>query len=210
MNESKDSSTIVGGESETTLLAKVREAVKQLEMDFQAKETATEELLRESHAKEQAILDMLDNRVSQLMSENAEFGQQLEGLKQQLSTTEKEKAEAEKKAEGALNDVVDAEDKISKLLSEKAEVQKVADAAIKENEDARKKLKAALDERAEMGKKLAEASSNAEAFNREIASLKEELTKAATMAEIAVKERDQFQDKLVQFQANWEKYIVSK
>lgn len=224
MNENIENSMIAGGESEATLLAKVREAVKQVEMDFQAKQPATEELLRESQAKEQGILDLLDNRVRQLVSENAELGQQVQGLKQQLNTTEKEKAEAEKKAEAALNDVVDAEDRIRKLLVEKtetekrvetillekAEIEKRVDAANKEKEDAKKRIKAAFDERAEMEKKLAEVSSSTETLNKEIAGLKEELTRTAATAEAAVRERTQYQEKLDQLQENWEKYIADK
>ncbi|HUV49780.1 MAG TPA: hypothetical protein VMW78_01995 [Anaerolineae bacterium] len=224
MNESKENSMIADSVSKAALLKSVQEAVKKLEMDFQAKKPAVEDLLRESQAIEQGILDMLDNRVRQLVSENTELEQQVKSLKEHLNVAEEGKAQAEKKAESAFNYVANAENKIKSLttekgevekraktiLSEKTELRKVADAATRENEDLRKKVKAALNEKAEMERKLAEVGSSNKALNLEVANLKAELTRTVATAETAVRERAQYQDKLVQFQENWEKYIAGR
>ncbi len=53
------------------LFKKIREATKQLEVDFQEKKPAMDELLRESQGKNDSILDLLKNRMRQLESEKA-------------------------------------------------------------------------------------------------------------------------------------------
>ncbi len=164
------------------LLRKVREAVEQVETDFQAKKPATEELLQESQAKQSNILDLINDRMRQIESEKAELWGELQGLREQADTAVKEKEEAEEKVEAALNDKTDAENKIETLLAEKAETEK----------------------------RLAETTGNIEALNEQITNLKEDLNKSVTIAETAIREKDQLQEKLNQFQENWEKYMASR
>ena len=63
-------------------------------------------------------------------------------------------------------------------------------------------------EKAETEKKVEEIKRNAEAAVSEAASLKEELDRSTAVAEQAAKERDEMQNKLVQLQENWEKYVA--
>ena len=187
MNESNAS--VIAADQKVELLKKVREAVKKVEMDFQKKKPATQKLLRESEAKQENILDLLNKQMRQLVSE---------------------KAEAEKRVETALSEKAEAEKRAETALSEKAEAEKAVDAAIKEKEAAESKVDSALDEKAETEKKLAEAAKNIEALTEQITGLKRDLDKSVTIAETAVRERAQLQEKLNQFQENWEKYIASK
>ncbi len=214
----------IAPEEKAKLLKKLREAVKQVEMDFQAKKSATEVLLRESQAKQDKILDLLNDRMRQLENENTELGREVRSFKEQLSTAVKQRADAEEKAEAARNDVAHAERELETLLAEKAEaekqaetallekteIEKTAGAAIKERDEAEKKVDDALHERAEMEKKLAGATRNIEALNKQTTSLKEELDKTITIAETAVNEKTRLQEKLAKIQENWEKYIADK
>ena len=187
MNESNAS--VIAADQKAELLKKVREAVKKVEMDFQKQKPATQKLLQESEAKQDNILDLLNKRMRQL---------------------ESEKAEAEKQAKTALSEKAEAEKQTETALSEKAEAEKAVDAAIKEKEAAKKKADGALDEKIETEKRLAKATKNIEALNEQTASLKEDLDKSVTIAETAIRERGQLQEKLTQFQENWEKYVASK
>jgi chromosome segregation ATPase len=181
--------TSMAVDQKAELLKKVREAVKQVEMDFQETKTATQKLLRESEAKQDKILDLLNKQMRQLVSE---------------------KDEVEKRAKAALSEKAEAEKQAKAAFSEKAKAEEAVDAAIKEKEAAEKKADSALDEKAEAEKSLAEATKNIEALREQITSLKGDLDKSVTIAETAVRERGQLQEKLTQFQENWEKYIGSK
>ena len=64
-------------------------------------------------------------------------------------------------------------------------------------------------EKAEMEKKVAEAQKNAEAITRETTTLKDELNSSIALANQAEKERNELQNKLVQLQESWEKYVAS-
>ena len=186
MNENNVSVVV---DQKAELLKKVREALKQVEMDFQKKKSPTEKLIRESEAKQDNILDLLNKNMRQLVSE---------------------KAEAEKRAKTALSEKAEAEKRAETALSEKAKAEKAVDAVIKEKEAAERKADGALDEKAEAEKRLAEATKNIEGLNEQIGSLKDDLDKSVTIAETAVRERGELQEKLNQFQENWEKYIASK
>jgi len=181
--------TSMAVDQKAVLLKKVREAVKQVEMDFQKKKPATQKLLRESEAKQDNILDLLNKQMRQLVSE---------------------KAEAEKRAKTALSEKAEAEKGAETALSEKAKAEEAVEAVIKEKEAAEKKADSALDEKTGAEKRLAEATKNIEALSEQITSLKEDLDKSVTIAETAIRERGQLQEKLTQFQENWEKYIASK
>jgi chromosome segregation ATPase len=97
--------------------------------------------------------------------------------------------------------------RMRQLESEKAEAVKRSDAIVKEKEAAEEKVKNLLAEKAEMKKKVEEVKRNAEAVVSETAALKEELDRSIAVAEQAEKERDEVQNKLVQLQENWEKYV---
>jgi chromosome segregation ATPase len=164
------------------LLKKFREVVKQAEVDFEAKKPTTEELLRKSKAKQDRLIELINDRVRQLESEKTELEREIQGLREQADTATRKKAEAEDKTEAALKDKAEAENKMERLVTEKAEAEK----------------------------KLAEVKGNAEGLGEQITGLKGDLNKAVSIAESAVREKGQMQEKLVQFQENWEKYVASR
>jgi chromosome segregation ATPase len=85
------------------LFKKMREATKLIEVDFQEKKPAMDELLREAQGKNDSILDLLKNRIRQL---------------------ESEKGEAVKRSDAIIDDKEAVEEKVKNLLAEKAEMEK--------------------------------------------------------------------------------------
>lgn len=112
--------------------------------------------------------------------------------------------EAEAK-QGKILDIIN--DKLHEFEIEKAradqltkELEGKLEAALSGRQEAEKQAESALSERAVAEK----------ALNEKIAGLESDLKKSISMAEVAVKERAQLQEKLTQFQENWEKYIESQ
>ena len=164
------------------LLRKIQDTIHGIEMDFQAKKPAVEELLRESEAKQGQILNLLNERMRQLEGEKTELGNEIQGFKEAAQAAQTEKEEAERAAQ----------------------------AAQAEKEEAERAAAAALGEKAEMEKNLLETTGNMEDLDSQIATLKEDLNKSITIAETAVREKAQLQGQLNQFQAHWEKHVAGK
>ena len=218
------------------LLTKMRDAMQRIETDFQAKRPATEELLRESQSKQDHILDLLNNRMGQFESEKAALEEEIRGLKEGAEAALAEKEEAEKAAEAARAEKEEAERAAEAARAEKEEAgraaeaaraekeeaeraaetaraekeeaEKATEAALSEKEEAARVAEAALGEKAEVEKKLSETDGKIEGLNEQITSLKESLNKSITIAETAVRERNQLQEKLNQFQEHWEKHMA--
>ena len=190
------------------LLTKMRDAMQRIETDFQAKRPATEELLRESQTKQDHILDLLNNRMGQFESEKAALEEEIRGLKEGAEAALAEKEDAEKAAEAARSEKEEAERAAEAARAEKEEAEKATEAALSEKEEAARVAEAALGEKAEVEKKLSETDGKIEGLNEQITSLKESLNKSITIAETAVRERNQLQEKLNQFQEHWEKHMA--
>ena len=204
------------------LLTKMRDAMQRIETDFQAKRPATEELLRESQSKQDHILDLLNNRMGQFESEKAALEEEIRGLKEgaEAALAEKEEAEkaaeaaraekeeAERAAEAARAEKEEAERAAETARAEKEEAEKATEAALSEKEEAARVAEAALGEKAEVEKKLSETDGKIEGLNEQITSLKESLNKSITIAETAVRERNQLQEQLNKFQEHWEKHMA--
>ena len=218
------------------LLTKMRDAMQRIETDFQAKRPATEELLRESQSKQDHILDLLNNRMGQFESEKAALEEEIRGLKEGAEAALAEKEEAEKAAEAARAEKEEAERAAEAARAEKEEAgraaetaraekeeaeraaetaraekeeaEKATEAALSEKEEAARVAEAALGEKAEVEKKLSETDGKIEGLNEQITSLKESLNKSITIAETAVRERNQLQEQLNKFQEHWEKHMA--
>ena len=121
--------------------------------------------------------------------------------------------EAERQAREEAERVAQEEKEEAKKRAEEADKKRVEAEAITEAErqaraEAEDKAEAALISKTETEKKSAEAIETAQAeLNAELSSLREELNNAISIAETAVEERNQFEEKLARFQENWEKYV---
>lgn len=138
-----------------------------------------EEILRETVAKQNQILKLLNDRLLSSESARAELGQELERLKEKVNTAQMEKNGAEKEIE----------------------------AAAMEKTEAEKRTEIALLSLAEEDKKLREANRINEVLNAQLTACTEKLADAEILAEKFQSEKEQLEKKLTQVQENWEKYL---
>ena len=122
-------------------------------------------------------------------------------------------AEAERQARAEAERVAQEEKEEAKKRAEEAdkkrvEAEEIAEAERQARAEAEDKAEAALISKTEIEKKSAVAIETAEAkLKAEVAPLREELNNAISIAETAVEERNQLEEKLARFQENWEKYV---
>ena len=128
------------------LYKKMQEAVKLIEVDFQGKKPAMDELLRESQGKNDSILDTLKNRMSQVESEKAEIGKEVQGLKEEVKAALSEKAELGKEVQSVKEEVKAALNEKSELGRELQSVKEEVKAALNEKDEAVKRSNAIIDE----------------------------------------------------------------
>jgi chromosome segregation ATPase len=139
---------MVAGEK-AALLKKVREAVHGVEMDFQSKTTDTEELLRQSQAKQDEILELLNDQIRQVEGEKVQLAREIQTSKEEAEAALIDLGKAEKAAEKALAEKAEAERKVEAVLDEKAEAERRAETAQMEKAEAERKVETVLDEKAE-------------------------------------------------------------
>ncbi len=220
------------------LLKKIQDKIHGIEMDFQAKKPAVEELLRESEGKQEHILNLLNERMRQLEGEKTDLANEIQGFKESAQAAQAEKEEAEKAAQAAQAEKEEAERAVQAAQAEKEEAEraaqsaqaekeeaeraaqaadaekqeaeKAAQAAQAEKEEAERAAQAAQAEKAEMEIKLLETTGNMEHLDSQIKALKDDLNKSITIAETAVREKAQLQGQLNQFQEHWEKHVAGK
>ena len=213
------------------LLKKIQDKIHGIEMDFQAKKPAVEELLRESEGKQEHILNLLNERMRQLEGEKTDLANEIQGFKESAQAAQAEKEEAERAAQAAQAEKEEAERAVQAAQAEKEEAEKAAHAALgektelendiqsmkeeiettrTEKQEAERASQAAQTEKAEMEIKLLETTGNMEHLDSQIKALKDDLNKSITIAETAVREKAQLQGQLNQFQEHWEKHVVGK
>ena len=174
---------------------------KQQVQGFEEKAKAAEEKLAEAEktAQEaQRLKEEAEKRVEEAGKKTAEAEEIAEAERQARAEAERvaqeEKEEAKKRAEEADKKRVEAEE--------------IAEAERQARAEAEDKAEAALISKTEIEKKSAVAIETAEAkLKAEVAPLREELNNAISIAETAVEERNQLEEKLARFQENWEKYV---
>jgi len=205
----------VSGKKTVSCLNNIKKAISQAETSVKQKRAAGKKALRESQKNQARIIELLTGHIRQFEVERLELKQQVQSLEKKASIAKKKKTEAEKKAKNAQKEKIGAERKAEEADKKRGETEKIidaekkviADAEKKAIADAKEKGKAALMEKAEDKEKLNEAIKTTEALNVEVASLREELKSAVSIAETAVEERNQLEEKLARFQENWEKYM---
>jgi len=197
----------VSGKKTVSCLNNIKKAISQAETSVKQKRAAGKKALRESQKNHARIIELLTGHIRQFEVERLELKQQVQSLEKKASIAKKKKTEAEKKAKNAQKEKIGAERKAEEADKKRGETEKILDAEKKAIADAKEKGKAALMEKAEDKEKLDEAIKTTEALNVEVASLREELKSAVSIAETAVEERNQLEEKVARFQENWEKYM---
>jgi chromosome segregation ATPase len=181
MNEAKQDLLVVKDmveEEKAALFKEIRDAVNQVEIDFQSKASDSEKLLRESQAKQDQLLDILDNKIRSLEEEKVKLDEEIQGLREKVEAALSEKAEAQEQAEAA-------QEERQQVLAEKAEAQELAKKAQEEKQLAKKALEEAeqLAEKA-LGEK-AEAEKLAKKAQEEKQKAEEAMGEAEKLAEKA-------------------------
>jgi hypothetical protein len=132
MNEAKQDLLVVKDmveEEKAALFKEIRDAVNQVEIDFQSKASDSEKLLRESQAKQDQLFDMLDNKIRSLEEEKFTLDEEIQGLREKVEAALSEKAAAQERAEAA-------QEERQQVLVEKAEAQELAKKAQEEKQKA--------------------------------------------------------------------------
>lgn len=177
---------------------------KQQVHGFEEKAKAAEEKLAEAEKTAQEAQKLkaeAEKRVEEAGKKTAEAEEIAEAERQ---ANEK----AEKRVEGADKKRAEAEEIAEAEKKARADAEEIAEAENKARAEAEDKAEAALISKTEIEKKSAAAIETAEAaLNAEVAALREELNNAISIAETAVGERNQLEEKLARFQENWEKYV---
>lgn len=165
--------TIDAPQDKAELLRELRELVGGLKKDFQTDSLSMDEILKESRAKQDEILEFINTQLRESISEKINLEQQLEKLREELESSirresmaeEKaealaiEREEALRKAEGALNDKTQTEaekleleqtieslsEALESSLKREAEAEEMIEKAGREQRAAQQKAEDAMD-----------------------------------------------------------------
>jgi CheY-like chemotaxis protein len=206
-------------EEKVALLGKVRGALESITSDLRSMRPESEELLRQSQAKEEEVVGFFSDQSRRLQEEKVLTGQKILELEEAIGVAREEKEEAAKRAEAALLETKEAQKSADKALGEKAEAEARTESALKERAAAEEKAQQALAQKTQM-----ENEEELSKLRSEVAKLGEGLQKAIDVSERAVSEKNEtelkldaalrekkgLQDKLARLQENWEKYIAAK
>ncbi|MBF0528235.1 MAG: hypothetical protein HQK55_02975 [Deltaproteobacteria bacterium] len=200
------------------VLNRVRAVMDRLENDLRTRKETTEVVLKESQAKQDQILNYLDNRLRTLEVERIQSQNEIKTLQTQLGTAVRKNLELEKQAAITSTELDSLKKDFEMVMKEKTGL----DLRTRELEQAKATLGAALagaeaqltKDKEEFSRKtkaleteFLKARETAEIYQQKISSLENELTRAVGLAESVIEEKAKIELKLKQLQNQWEHYM---
>lgn len=167
-----------------------------------------ETTLRESSAKQNQTIEMLQDRLLGLEAIRTELSQEIDKLKKELTTALDDKAEIQARVDEAIRSD-NLKLKFETLQDRLNEAVDLAEAALKEKTAAEERAKLALLIADEAEKKFHQANNSNETLNTQLNFYKQELATAVTLAESFLNEKIRLEKKLAEFQEHWGKYLAN-
>ena len=170
-------------EKKAELLREVRQALRKAEEDLESKKPDTDKLLEQAEAKQDKLLEVLNNQMRQFETEKAELGQKIQDITKEAEESLRLKTEAEYKADAALKEKSSVEGKLEELTAEKLEVEKKAETLLSEKTGLAEKIEALQAEKTELEGKAETLISEKAGLEKTIETLESEKAELETISE---------------------------
>ncbi|CAN2041308.1 Mad20 [Candidatus Magnetomoraceae bacterium gMMP-15] len=175
----------------------IQSAVREIEIAVKNKKINTEELIRQSQARQEEILNLLTDHVHKLEGERMEFLREIEKLKESVQSAGKREDKIEKKLQALQKEYAVLEEKNKHATHELDAAEDRIETAMKEKEKAEEKLERTRKESSEINNKL----------QQKIQMLENELEESALQVKAVEDEKAVIKEKMAKLQENWERYL---
>ena len=177
-------------EKKAELLREVRQALRRAEKDLESKKPDTDKLLEEAEAKQDKLLDVLNNQMRQFETEKAALSQKIQDITKEAEENLRLKTEAEDRSDAALKEKSSAETRIEELTAEKMEVEKKAETLLSEKTGLAEKIEAFQAEKTELEGKAETLLSEKAGLEKKIETFQSEKTELETISETLKGEKE--------------------